>query len=277
MCALAWAGDPRVKRRTQSSIAISLGDAPVVLVNATPDVGEQIRATPRLWPAEGLRHSPIAAVVLTSGEVDHTAGLLTLRERQPFSLVALPPVHAALVESRIFDVLGADIVPRVAAVPAAPMYIVPSLSIELFPVPGKVPLFLEDDRMPEIGGETGETAGLMAMADGRSLAYVPGCAHLTAPLLERLGEADVVLFDGTLYSDDEMIAAGLGTKTGRRMGHLPIAGENGSLAALAALPGRKIYIHINNTNPVLIEGSPERLAVERAGVEIAFDGMEIVL
>jgi pyrroloquinoline quinone biosynthesis protein B len=148
VCALAWAGDPRVKRRTQSSIAVSLGDAPVVLVNATPDVGEQIRATPRLWPAEGLRHSPIAAVLLTSGEVDHTAGLLTLRERQPFSLVALPPVHAALVESRIFDVLGADIVPRVAAVPAAPMDIVPSLSIELFPVPGKVPCFSRTTACP---------------------------------------------------------------------------------------------------------------------------------
>lgn len=249
----------------------------MVLVNATPDIGEQIRATRSLWPAEAPRNSPIAAVVLTSGEVDHTAGLLTLRERQPFALVALPPVLAALAESRIFEVLGTDIVARVPAAPSAPMEIVPGLTIELFPVPGKIPLFLEDETMPEIGGETGETAGLMATAGGRSIAYVPGCAHLTEALLDRLCGAGIVLFDGTLYTDDEMIAAGLGTKTGGRMGHLPIAGDGGSLAALAALPGRKIYIHINNTNPVLIEGSPERRAVEAAGVEIAFDGMEIVL
>ena len=112
----------------------------------------------------------------------------------------------------------------------------------------------------------------------RKLAYVPGCAQLSPDLLERLGKAEILLFDGTVFADDEMIAAGVSSKTGRRMGHLPIAREGGSLAALRGLPAkRKIFVHVNNTNPVLVEGSPERSAVEEAGFEVAHDGMEILL
>ena len=107
--------------------------------------------------------------------------------------------------------------------------------------------------------------------------FIPGAAKLTPAIATRLADADVVLFDGTLFSDDEMIEAGAGTKTGRRMGHMPVAGPGGTLAALAGLARRRILIHINNTNPILIEGSPQRLAVEAAGFEVAEDGMRIEL
>jgi pyrroloquinoline quinone biosynthesis protein B len=150
------------------------------------------------------------------------------------------------------------------------------LTAELFTVPGKVPLYLERGE-PEVGAESGATVGVEIAADGARLAYVPGAAAMTPALRARLERADAVLFDGTLFTDDEMIRSGTGPKTGRRMGHMPIDGAGGSLAALAGLPGRRIYIHINNTNPIHVAGSPERRTAEAAGWEIAADGMEIVL
>ncbi len=215
-------------------------------------------------------------MVLTNGDVDHVAGLLSLRESQHFRLLALAPVHAALRDSPIFGVLAAGIVERVEVGPGA-LIDVAGLQIELVPVPGKAPLYREGTD-PALGSEAGETAAVVVKTSGTTLAYVPGCAALTPALLERLGHSDILLFDGTLYTDDEMIEAGVGTKTGRRMGHLPIAGPDGSLARLRTLPARrKVYIHINNTNPVLIDGSAEQAAVHAAGFEIGFDGMEIPL
>jgi pyrroloquinoline quinone biosynthesis protein B len=214
------------------------------------------------------------AVVLTNADIDHVAGLLSLRERQPFRLIALAPVQAALRESPIFDVLADAVVERVTVAPHERVAMA-GLRIELFPVPGKAPLYLEGAD-PRVGSETGETTGVMIAARRRKLAYVPACAHLSPELLERLREADVLLFDGTAFTDDEMIAAGVGAKTGRRMGHVPISGEGGSLGSLAALPG-KLFVHVNNTNPILVEGSPERRAVEQAGFEVAQDGMELAL
>lgn len=246
-----------------------------MLFNASPDLPQQIRATPALWPRAPGRDSPIAAVVLTNADVDHVAGLLSLRERQPFRLIALAPVHAALAANPIFGVL-AGVVERVTA-RRNEAFELAGLSVELFPVPGKAPLYLEGAE-PVVGAETGETCGVMIAAGGGKLAYVPGCAELSPPLLDRLGQAGALLFDGTAFTDGEMIAAGVGAKTGRRMGHMPIAGEGGSLDALSALPaGRKVYVHINNTNPILIEGSPERAAVEAGGFEVGRDGMEFAL
>jgi pyrroloquinoline quinone biosynthesis protein B len=276
VCTLAWQGDSRVTPRTQSSLAVTADGDAWVIVNASPDLREQLRALPDLWPRMEPRHSPIAAVVLTSAEVDHVAGLLHLRERQPFRLIALRPVHAALDQNAIFGVLGRDVVARVVARERETVTVAPSLSVELLAVPGKAPLFLETVD-PAIGVESGETAGVMIRVGASTLAYVPGCAELTPALLEELSEADVLLFDGTLFTDDEMIAAGVGPKTGRRMGHIPISGPHGSLEALGTLKARKIYVHLNNTNPILIEGSAERDMVESQGVEIAHDGMEIVL
>jgi pyrroloquinoline quinone biosynthesis protein B len=149
------------------------------------------------------------------------------------------------------------------------------LEAELFPVPGKVPLYLEAHA--GAGGLEETVAGIEVGGAGARLAFVPGCAALTDDVVARLAAADVVLFDGTLFTDDEMIRMGVGEKTGRRMGHMPVAGADGSLAALAHLRNRRIYIHINNTNMLLLDGSPERAAVEAAGWEVAADGLEIVL
>jgi pyrroloquinoline quinone biosynthesis protein B len=156
----------------------------------------------------------------------------------------------------------------------APFDLGHGLSAELFKVPGKLPLYLEGDN-PELAAETEANVGVELIAGDRRLVFVPGCAAVTPALLDRLARADVLAFDGTLFADDEMIATGTGSKTGRRMGHMPIAGEGGSLAALAGLRGRRIYFHINNTNPIRIAGSPERRKVEAAGWEIAADGLKI--
>jgi len=283
VCRLAWTGDPRVKPRTQTSIAVTSGrndsssvvDSRFVLINASPDLRQQIIATPALQP-RGLRMSPIAAVVLTGGEVDQTAGLLTLRERGPFGLYGTDGTLSTLAANAIFGVLGADVVPRRAIRPGTAFVLPGGIEAELFRVPGKAPLYLEGDD-PELEAETDANVGIELRAQGARLVFIPGAAKLTPAIASRLAEADVVLFDGTLFSDDEMIAAGAGAKTGRRMGHMPVGGPDGTLAALAGLARRRILIHINNTNPILIEGSPQRRAVEAAGFEVAEDGMRIEL
>lgn len=277
VCALAWDGDARVSPRTQSSVAVSGNAADWTLFNASPDLGAQIRATAPLWPQRGLRHSPIGAVVLTNGDIDHVAGLLTLREGQALRVFGLAPVHAALAANPMFAALNPAMVSRITVAPDERFAPTPGLSVSLVPVPGKVPLYLEGDA-PAVGETDGSTAAAFVQSDRGTLAYVPGCASLPGDLIGRLRSADAVLFDGTLFTDDEMIAAGVGQKTGRRMGHMPITGPGGSLEKLRELPARaKAYVHINNTNPILIVGSPERRAVEEAGVGVSFDGMELEL
>jgi pyrroloquinoline quinone biosynthesis protein B len=150
------------------------------------------------------------------------------------------------------------------------------LQAQLFTVPGKLPLYLEGEH-PEIASETAANVGVEIYAGNARMVYIPGAAAVTAAMTKRIKGADVVFFDGTLFRDDEMITSGTGAKTGRRMGHMPIDGEDGSLAALEGVAGRRVYVHINNTNPILVAGSPERLHVERKGWEVAEDGMEIVL
>jgi pyrroloquinoline quinone biosynthesis protein B len=282
VCRLAWEGDARVKPRTQASLAVSADQRHWVLLNASPDLRQQIAGTPELRPGEGVRASPvvraspIAAVLLTGAEVDQTAGLLSLRERQPFILHATAETLAVLAANPIFNVLAPDVVARRPAVLGEPVALPGGLSAELFSVPGKVPLYLEGDD-PAIAATTEANVGIEIAAAGARLLFVPGCAEVTADLFERLERADVVLFDGTLFTDEEMIEQGAGSKTGRRMGHMPIDGTGGSLAALSKLPGRRIYAHINNTNPVLVAGSPQRRNVEAAGWEIAEDGLRIEL
>jgi pyrroloquinoline quinone biosynthesis protein B len=276
VCRLAWDGDPRVTPRTQASLAVSADGERWTLLNAAPDLRAQLAATPALHPRGALRASPIEAVVLTGGEIDQTAGLLNLRERQPFTLAATVETLAAVGANPMFDALAKDVVTRRPIDIGTPFVLPGGLSAELFFVPGKVPLYLERGT-PRTDEETGNNVGIEISHDGATLCFVPGAANVTPTLLHRLSRADVVLFDGTLFADDEMIVAGLGEKTGRRMGHMPISGEGGSLTALNGLGKRRIYIHINNTNPILIEGSPQRLAVESAGWEIAADGQEIVL
>ncbi len=273
-CRLAWDGDPRVTPRSQSSLAVSADGLNFLLVNASPDLRQQILATPALHPREGARHSPIAAVILTSGDVDHLAGLLTLRERQPFALHASPSLLAMLDADPVFAVLDRAHVTRHATRLEAD-HAIAGLSVRPFAVPGKVPLFLEGETV-EVGHETDLTVGLDIRAGGRRIVHVPGCAAVTPALLDRIAGADLLLFDGTTFTDDEMPRLGLSPKTAARMGHVAMSGPDGSLARLAdADVGAKVYVHINNTNPVLVEGSPERLAVEAAGWRVAHDGLEI--
>jgi pyrroloquinoline quinone biosynthesis protein B len=276
VCRLAWDGDERVKRSTQASLAATVDGRRFVLFNASPDLHEQIAATPALQPRDGLRGSPIAAVVLTGGEIDQTAGLLALRERHAFAIHASAGTLHAVAANPMFNALGPDIVTRHPCAIGEPFAPIDGLVVELFKVPGKVPLYLEGDN-PELAAETEANVGIEVTAGDRRLVFVPGCAAVTPALHARIARADLLLFDGTLFRDDEMIASGTGTKTGRRMGHIPIDGDGSSLAALAGLETRRIYIHINNTNPIRVAGSPERRKVEAAGWEIAEDGFRIEL
>jgi pyrroloquinoline quinone biosynthesis protein B len=276
VCRLAWDGDPRVRARTQTSLAVSADGRSWTLLNAAPDLRAQLKAIPALHPRVDVRSSPIEAVVLTGGEVDQAAGLLNLRERQSFALYATAETLGVLGDNPMFDALNPEVVSRREIAPGKNFELPGGLAAEIFTVPGKLPLYLEQGTL-ETATETGMNVGIELSAGGRRLVFAPGAAAVTSALRERLLHADVVLFDGTLFADDEMIATGTGEKTGRRMGHMPIDGDGGSLSSLADLSCRRIYIHINNTNAILIEGSPERLRVEAAGWEVAEDGMEIVL
>ena len=284
-CRRARAGDPDVQARTQASIAISADGARWFVINATPDLRQQIAATPRIHPREHPRHTPIAGVLLTGSEVDQVTGLLTLREGQPLALYATEEVHAILDDNPIFEALKRDKVARRRLALDAPLDLedrdgaAVGLRIELFSVPGKVPLYLEGDLAPDaMQGAAGDTVGVDISAGGRRALYIPGCARLTPALLSRMDGADLLLFDGTLWADREMIDQGLSEKTGQRMGHISASGAEGSIAALAdARIGRRVFIHVNNSNPLLDDGSPQRAEARRAGWDVAFDGQEFVL
>jgi pyrroloquinoline quinone biosynthesis protein B len=283
-CRRARSGDPAAKPRLQASLAVSADGSSWFLLNASPDLRRQIELAPFLQPQHGLRSSPIAGVVLTGGDVDAVAGLLNLRERQAFTIYATARVLAVLDANPIFEVLARDLVMRqVVALGqetalTGPGGAATGLTIDFFAVPGKVPLYLEvpGSAPPIVEGEA--TVGV-AVSDGQHrLFFIPGCAGMTPTLATRLAGADLVLFDGTLYSDDEMIRAGTGQKTGRRMGHMSNTGPAGTIAAFETLPvRRKILIHINNSNPILLDDSAERAVVEAAGWEVAYDGMAFTL
>jgi pyrroloquinoline quinone biosynthesis protein B len=270
---LAWASDPRVTSRTQTGLAASADGIRWTLLNASPDLRQQIQATPALHPS-GLRSSPLAAVVLTGGEIDQIAGLLSLRESSPFVLYATRETHAAVAANAMFSAMHK--MHRDVVTFGRPVPLPGSLTAELFCVPGKAPLYREGDA-PSLDAETEANAGIELRAGDKRIVFIPGAAAVTPAMRERCMGADAVLFDATVYTDDEMQKCGVGDKSGRRMGHMPVAGADGSLKALAGIECRRIYIHINNTNPILVAGSPERASVEAAGWEIAYDGMEIVL
>ncbi len=276
-CRRARAGDAAAAPCTQASLAVSADGERWALINASPDLREQIGRSEFLHPRDGLRSTPITDVVLTGGDVDAIAGLLTLRERQPFTLWATAEIHRVLDANSIFEVLARDIVERRLLALDRPQVLSNGLSVELFAVPGKAPLYLEESDAPPIVVD-GTTVGA-AVSDARAtLFYVPGCAAMTPELAARLDQAELVLFDGTLWRDDEMIAAGLGPKTGRRMGHMSMSGPEGSIAAFEQVAARrKVFVHINNSNPVLLADSPERGQAEQAGWQVGFDGMEFSL
>ncbi|WP_368073659.1 pyrroloquinoline quinone biosynthesis protein PqqB [Tateyamaria omphalii] len=264
-----------IPRMTQSSVAVSVDGAAWVVLNASPDVRAQVDACPQMHPPE-LRGSPIASVVLTNGDIDHIAGLLTLREKTAFDVYATSAGLDILRSNSVFGVLDPALVAQHQIALDVPFEPLPGLKITPFAVPGKVALFLEGGtlNLEEVGEQT---VGLM-LEDGVSrVAYVPGCAAIPDWLRDRLAGVDLLLFDGTVWNNDDMQRTGTGEKTGARMGHVPLNGELGSLTQLSGLRGRKVFIHINNTNPILQPDSPERAEVHDTGWDIAFDGMEITL
>ena len=271
-CNAARAGD--IPAQTQSSLAVSANGTDWAILNASPDIRTQMAATPELHPT-GLRDMPLASVLVTNGDIDHVAGLLTLREMQPFTLFATPGIHQVLGDNPMFSALNASVVTRSAIALDVPFDLAPGLTATLFAVPGKVPLYMEGDEVQtDLVGD--QTVGVLLQAGGSRAYYIPGCALLPADLRARLDGADLVLFDGTLWRDDEMVRAGLGSKTGKRMGHMSMSGPGGSIAAFDGLDlGHKIYVHMNNTNPVLRPDSPERRTAEAAGWTIGCDGMEV--
>ena len=283
-CDAARRGDG-VAARTQSSMAVSVDDSSWALINASPDLGAQIRETPVLWPTadRGLRNSPIRQVFVTNSDVDHIAGLLTLREGQAFELNGTAAVLDTLAANRIFNVLAPEHVTRTKLPLDEPVAFtgVCDVTVTAFAVPGKVALFEETpEALGRLGERGEETIGLELQdhARDRRALLIPGCAEIDATLKTRIDGVDVLFFDGTLFEDTEMLDAGLSAKTGRRMGHVPIAGPGGSLEALAEVRiGRRVFVHINNSNPIVRPDHPAAKAVQAAGWEVAWDGMEVVL
>lgn len=272
-CTAARAGE--IAALTQSSLAVSGdGGGTWAVLNASPDIRAQLVAAPPLHPT-GPRAVPLASVLLTNGDIDHIAGLLTLREMQRFDLFATPAILDVLAANPVFDALRPDLVARRPVALDTPFRLAQGLEATLFAVPGKVPLYLEGE-VVETGLVGEQTVGVECVGAGRRVLYIPGCAAITPALAARIEGADVLFFDGTLWRDDEMIRAGLGHKTGARMGHLSISGPGGTIAALAGLNiGRRVFVHMNNTNPVLRPGSAERAEAEAAGWTIGQDGLEI--
>ena len=246
-------------------------------MNCSPDIREQIGRVEALRPRGELRGSPVRDVVLTNADIDHIGGLLSLREGHRFTIHATQETLNVLKQNPVFDVLAADTVARRPPAIGVKQPISKDLTVECFMVPGKLPLYLEGSA-PDTRLKSGNTIGVEVSSHGKSFYYIPGCAELDAETRTRIANAALVFFDGTLWSDDEMIASGTGPKTGRRMGHMPVGGADGSLAAFKELGVKRlVYTHMNNTNPMLIEGSDQHRAVIAAGAEVGYDGMEITL
>ncbi|UFX47278.1 pyrroloquinoline quinone biosynthesis protein PqqB [Bradyrhizobium sp. 41S5] len=286
VCRTARSDHPELQS-TQASIAVSGDGAHWFLINASPDLRQQLNATPQLHPKHGaLRHSPIAGVILTNGEIDAVAGLLSMREGSPFAIYAHERVLAILRANSIFNVLSEKNVARrpiavdQAFEPALPDGSPSGLEVLPFEVPGKGAWYLEGKAHPAGADGVGDTLGLR-IADKRSGKYfyfLAACARVTEDLKSRLKGAPLVFFDGTVWRDDELIAAGLGNKTGQGMGHIAMSGDQGAIASLAGLDiGQKVFLHINNSNPALLGTSAERKVAEQAGWQIPADGTEIVL
>jgi pyrroloquinoline quinone biosynthesis protein B len=270
-----------VTPRTQDSTAISAGGRGWFLLNASPDVLRQLERAPSLWP-RGHRDSPILGVVLTNGDLDHCLGLFSMRESHPLSIYATRAVRRGITENnmvvRTLQRFPGHTVWRTLDLDRPERLLGPGgedVGIEVVArsVPGKIPVHLAG--LVEPSNEDNIGVWARDTATGRTLAYVPAAGALNE-YLKHFDGADCVLFDGTFWSDDELPKQKLGEALARDMAHLPVGGERGSLQALRGIGARRrLYTHINNSNPMLFEGSPERREVAGAGWELAEDGMEL--
>jgi len=275
-CRIARTDPARAHPRSQSSAAVTTDGARWFLLNASPDVREQLTRLPATAPS-GIRHVPIEGILATDAELDHTLGITLLREGRHIQMYATRAVLEVLNhDSRILPVTCVFATVTAHQLPLdQPVHVRhqdgsdAGLAVTAFAVPGDPPRFARRE-LP------GHTVGLFIQdrKTGGSAAFVPGCGALDEALLARLARADLLLFDGTFWTDDEMIRLGLSERTARQMDHLPVGGPDGSLVRLAKLPCRhRVYTHINNSNPMLIEDSAERQAVVRAGLVVGDDGM----
>ena len=284
-CSGFRAGTLRATTRTQSSIALSADAERWYLINASPDIRQQINSSPWLSPRTGPRDTPIQAILLTNAEIDHIAGLLSLRESQPLCLYSTRQVRDWVLESNVvfqgtfrpptknrWQVVNSTEPQNLIGIDGRES----GLRYEVFLVPGKPPAYLSGPVVASQEATIGYT--ISDARSGRSLVYLPAIKQLDAAVRRKLEECDCFFLDGTCWSDDELVRKNLSQKTSLSMGHVPISGPDGSLEQLADLrQARKIYTHLNNTNPLLIEDSPERRLVEETGWEVAFDGMTIEL
>lgn len=277
-------GTLNAKRRTQSSIAVSANGEDWLLVNASPDLLAQIAANPELQPARRTRDTGIAAVLVIDAQIDHVTGLLMLRERDtPLPLYATDPVWEDLsggfpVAPILSHYCGVE--HRPIALDGAPLAFaeLPGLQIDALPLSSKAPPYSPHRHAPARGDNIGLT--ITNPHTGRRAFYAPGLGEIEPHVLDAMREADLLLVDGTLWTGDEMIRLGLSRKTSADMGHLPQSGPGGMIEVLDALGPRgprKVLIHINNTNPILVEDGPERRVLGEHGIEVAADGMTFEL
>ena len=274
-------GTLRATPRTQSSIALSADGSDWLLVNASPDILTQIQRTPALQPARAIRDSGIAAVLLMDAQIDHVTGLLMLRERKtPLPLLATPEVFSDIssgfpITGILSHYCGVDRQALPIDGSAVQIPALPGLQLQTVALSSKPPPYSPFRGAPR----PGDNIGLLVTnpATGARAFYAPGLAEVTPALIELMSGCAVVLVDGTFWTHDEMQRLGLSTKAALDMGHLPQSGPGGMVEQLAKLPTgvRKILIHINNTNPMLVEDSPERAELTAHGIEVAHDGMEI--
>jgi pyrroloquinoline quinone biosynthesis protein B len=274
-CAHLRAGDPRFVARTQDSVAVG-NRGRWLLLNASPDVLRQIEATPELAPRAG-RDTPIAAIVLTNGDLDHVLGLFSLRESQRLVVCSTSRVWRDLTQrnviARTLERFDGQVTHRPLALGSpCPVPELGDLVITAFAVPGKLPVHLVGVTEPH----DEDNVGLRVESAGRAVTYATSVRDAGA-IAAHLAPSDVLLLDGTFWSSDELVSRGLGTARAEDMAHQPLGGDGGSLRALASTKGlgRKILTHINNTNPILRDGSPERARAQEMGWEIAHDGMEV--
>jgi pyrroloquinoline quinone biosynthesis protein B len=276
-------GTIRARPRTQSSIAVSGDGRRWVLFNASPDILQQIREFPALQPGEPLRATAIAAIVLIDAQIDHTTGLLMLREHdRPLELWCTDPVYQDLTTGNpVLNVLGHFAGVRRHSLPLSGQEFriagAEGLRFEAIALTSKAPPYSPHRDRPQAGDNIGVT--IVDERSGRRLFYAPGLGQIEPPVREAMKAAACVLVDGTCWNDEELVRLGVSKKRARDIGHLPQNGAGGMLEQLDALPSgtRRVLIHINNTNPILNEDSPEHRELTRHGIEVSYDGMEINL
>jgi pyrroloquinoline quinone biosynthesis protein B len=285
-CSAVRAGTFTGKSRTQTQVALSNDNQSWYLLNASPDLRLQIEATPALLPQSGGRSSPIKGVVLTSADLDQVAGLLSLRELQPFRIYCTPSLRRILREGNcVFAMLNrvpdqavwTEIEPGKSFPLVSADGMDSGLCCEPLSLHSRYPAYVADGSV-RLSPEEASLGLLLSSASGGRLAYLPAVPKVDDALLRWLDTADLLLFDGTFWSDDELIRVQGEGATAREMGHIPVSSSEGSLRKLAALRRpRKVFLHVNNTNPMLNQSSPEYAEVRAAGWEVAEDGWHFEL